>query len=187
MWLLKLKRMMDEVPQEFLEPRYFEGSLSPEKKLVGQLSDEEKRLLGVVYWLQRKMELEIEAHEILHDDPNYPLEDCLKFSIGQYPCECEAHLVSRILVSSIQERLSLHQSDFFFHGYEIYSSPNPVIERMKADFEIKKQLGGPANVEVPFFGPLLRLIPRRLIKQNPSLSKKFQKVTGYFLFGQVIF
>ena len=121
-WFDRLNRMMAEVPDRYLEPRVFDVSLVPGSKLVGQLTEEEKRLLGVFYQISEKINLEGEAHQALHAMGDHTInEGCLSYNIRQQIQEDELMLVGHMLFRSVAERLSMPESDFIFDSYDIYA------------------------------------------------------------------
>lgn len=137
MWLTKLRRMLDELPSEYLEPEPRGGvPLPPDVKQVGKLNNDEKRLFGLVRQLDNRMTLEFEAYETLHSDPTRSPEDCLRLSINQHVRECELNCVYEILTLSIRERLNQHESEFYFDGDDIYAHPDVLIEQMRFAYEV---------------------------------------------------
>lgn len=141
MFLTKLRRMMTELPQEFMEPVYKESPPPPEAKLVGQLTEEERRLFGVLRQLQNKINLDDDAHQVLHNARNHNEEDCLNHQIRQYRCEFLLYCVNDILTLSLRERLSLPESMFDFDGNDIYAFPDDVVSGMRLSFEMIKKTG----------------------------------------------
>lgn len=146
MWLAKLKRMMDEVPEKYLEPERIEGPRPDWVKLVGQLAADETRLLGVARQMEAKLQLEDDAHKALHGGGSHPMnEACLKYHINQYLMEREIGAVVDVLFRSISERLSLPESEFAFDGADIYAFPNLEVQEMRERYELAQALSGPQS------------------------------------------
>lgn len=144
MWLAKLKRMMDEVPNKYLEPKRMEGSRPEWVKLVGQLTADEARLLGVASQLEAKLQLEDDAHKALHGGGSHSMnEACLKYHTNQLLMEREIGAVVDVLFRSISERLSLPESEFAFDGYDIYAFTNLDVQEMRKRYELVQSLTGP--------------------------------------------
>ncbi|OGM96872.1 MAG: hypothetical protein A3J46_03810 [Candidatus Yanofskybacteria bacterium RIFCSPHIGHO2_02_FULL_41_11] len=158
MWLRKLKRMLDEVPREFLEPKYLEEPPPSDQKPLGQLNEEEKRLWGVVRWLENKINLEENAHQTLHNYPNHNSKDCLNYTINRYLSGVNLDYVYGILVLSLKERLVLPECQFFIHGNDIYSFPDRAINEMRLQFEDQKMIGDEAQDHIfnDLFSPVDR-------------------------------
>lgn len=142
-WPVMLERMMKEVPQEFLEPKYLEISPAFDQKPAGRLTEAEKRLWGVVRWLESRIELEVGAHEVLHENLNDNLSPaaCAAASIGEYLGTAKMNQAFSGIVLSLKERLKLPESLFFFHGEDIYPFQDSVISRIKFDFQKKQREG----------------------------------------------
>ena len=135
MWLAKLNRMMTELPDKYLVPQPFDALAVDGAKLVGQLSEEEKRLLGVCYQLGAKMELEAEAHNALYGNPDHIMTElCLRHKIQECLVQGDLSLICGILCKSIAERLSLFESDFLYDGFDIYAIELPDITDIKDSY-----------------------------------------------------
>lgn len=132
MWLAKLQRMIDELPEQYLQagPGDPEAMMliPPGSKPVSQLTEEEKRLNGVYNQLWDAAHLEFEAHVALYgeDESKHPPEACRKFAEQMRPRDEEAQLVSAILARSLKERLGF-ENEYIIDNYDVYAvSPNPI-------------------------------------------------------------
>ena len=124
MWLAKLARMMDELPEKYLEPLPLDPQdkafLSPDAKPVGQITEEEKRLYGVSRQLHDSLRLEDEAHQSLHEQGMLHLPDvCRRFNERAFLKEEECTLVMDILLRTMGERLG-PENIYRINGYDIY-------------------------------------------------------------------
>lgn len=132
MWRDKLTRMMDELPEKYLQA----GQSDPEElslipsgsKPVSQLTEEEKRLDGVYRQLWDMALLEADAHKALYgeDESKHPLEACRKHNQQMVIRDQEIQLVIGILMRSLKERLGL-ENEYVIDHHDIYVvSPDPI-------------------------------------------------------------
>ena len=136
MWLAKLKRMMDELPEKYLQA----GPSHPEElkliplgsKPVSRLNEEEKRLDGVCRQLWDAALLEADAHQALHgeDTSKHPPEVCLRHQAQMFHREEEMQMISAILVRSLSERLGF-ENDYAIAGHDVYAIPSVLDEAVK--------------------------------------------------------
>ncbi len=132
MWRAKLQRMMDELPEKYLQVDPESPNelmpLPPGSKPAGPLTDEEIRLDGVCRQLWEAAILEGEAHRALHgqDFRKHPPEACLKHNQGMVLREQEIQLVSGILLRSLGERLGF-ENGYAIKGHDVYTVP-PVLD-----------------------------------------------------------
>ena len=134
MWLAKLQRMMDELPEKYLQA----GPSDPEElaliplgsELVSRLTEEEKRLDGVCRQLWDMVQLEVEAHNTLHEN-QYPSEVCLRHNAQMCHREEEMQIISAILVRSLSERLGF-ENDYAIAGHDVYAIPTILDEALRA-------------------------------------------------------
>lgn len=125
MWLAKLKRMMDELPEQYLQakpgnPQALEF-IPPGSKPVSRLTEEEKKLDGVCRQLWAAGNLEFKAHMALFgpDESKHPLEACQKHNEQTNVRDEEIQLISAILLRSLRERLGF-ESEYVVDGHDIY-------------------------------------------------------------------
>lgn len=131
MWLAKFQRMVDELPDKYLEPQPLEPQdkalLLPDSKPVGQLTEEEKRLYGVSLQLHDSLVLEEEAHQALRQQETAHSPDvCDRVHKDMYRRQSEIMLVLGIVLMSLGERLGF--DDYMIDGYDIYAVPEAVNE-----------------------------------------------------------
>ena len=129
MWLAKLKRMMDELPDKYLEPKPLEPEdkllLSLNAKPIGQITEEEKRLYGVSRRLEDAMVLEEEAHQALHienEDHSSELYERLYSDMERR--RYELMTVVSVLLMSLGERLG-HDNAYMIDGDDVYAISPP--------------------------------------------------------------
>ena len=133
MWLAKLQRMMDELPEKYLQA----GPSHPEElkliplgsKPVSQLNEEEKRLDGGCRQLWDMANLEAEAHDALHAN-QHPSEVCLRHQAQMFHREEEIQMISAILVRSLSERLGF-ENDYAIAGHDVYAISSVLDEAVK--------------------------------------------------------
>lgn len=139
MWLAKLKRMMDELPEQYLQARPGDPEelalILPGSEPVGQLTEEEKRLDGVCCQLWNAANLEAEAHKALHhsqgqDESQHPPEACLRHKAQMDHREEEIQMISAILMRSLIERLG-SENDYVVAGHDVYAIPSVLDEVLK--------------------------------------------------------
>lgn len=144
MWLAKLKRMMDELPEQYLQPYLVnpeDFSLIPVgSKPVSQLTEEEKRLRGVVCQLNDSILREDEAHRALHDQgmAGHSQEACFNYQNKMMLKEKEVEVIAEIFYRSLEERLG-YENFFIIDGYDIYAVPYKKVtcnQPMPDDFNI---------------------------------------------------
>ena len=134
MWLAKLQRMMDELPEKYLQA----GPSDPEElaliplgsELVSRLTEEEKRLDGVCRQLWDMVQLEVEAHNTLHES-QHPSEVCLRHHAQMLHREEEMQIISAILVRALSERLGF-ENDYAIAGHDVYAIPTILDEALRA-------------------------------------------------------
>ncbi len=162
MWLAKLKRMMDELPERYLQPEAGDPEelalIPPGSKPVSQLTEEEQRLDGVCRQLYDMAELEFDAHKALHgqDESTHPPGACLKHNAQMRLREEEMELVWGILMRSLNERLGF-ENDHVVDGHDVYAIPSiltsgvvvrdirDVLEELPDDVDIPGFRGWPEN------------------------------------------
>lgn len=143
MWLAKLQRMMNELPEKYLKPYPCDmqsmAMLPPDARPVSQITEEEKRLYGVANQLMDKIDLDDNAHEDLSGRRHKINESCLEHSIKQTIAEDEVSVVRSLLNRSVRERLG-SEKDYLIDGYDVYAVPCLTFERMRQGFEISKKM-----------------------------------------------
>jgi len=129
MWLAKLKRMMDELPEKYLQVKPADPQIltliPPGSKPVSQLTEEEKRLDGVFHQLLNSANLETEAHIALYgeDESKHPPEACRKYNDQMESRDEEMQIISAILRRSLRERLGF-ENEYIINNYDVYAIPN---------------------------------------------------------------
>lgn len=124
MWLAKLQRMIEELPDKYLEPKPLDPQdkalLSLDSKPIGQITEEEKRLYGVSRQLYDSLCLEAEANQALHEQGTLHSSDvCRRFHEQMSLKEEELALVISIVLRSLGERLGF-EDEYVIDGYDIY-------------------------------------------------------------------
>ena len=138
MWLAKLKRMLDELPEQYLQPVPVDSEavilIPPGSKPVSRLTEEEKRLYGAYNQLCDAVCREAEAHRALYgqDDSKHPPEACHKFAEQMRPRDEEAQLVLAILARSLKERLGF-ENEYIIDNHDVYAVPYITIALMGGD------------------------------------------------------
>ena len=128
MWLAKFKRMMDELPETYLQPKPADPRafmmIPPGSKPVGRVTEEEKRLDAVFRQLWASAHLEYEAHMALYgaDESKHPPEACRKHGEQMKPRDEEMQIISAILLRSLRERLGL-ENEYVIHNHDVYAVP----------------------------------------------------------------
>lgn len=128
MWCAKLKKMMDELPERYLQPEPVSSGammlIPPGSKPVSQLMEEEKKLNGVYNQLWDAACREAEAHSTLYgeDESKHPPEACRKFAEQMRPREDEMQLVLDIFAMSLKERLGF-ENEYIIDNYDVYAIP----------------------------------------------------------------
>ena len=131
MWLAKLAKMMNELPEKYLEPQPLDPKdkvlLPPDSKPVGQTTEEEKRLYGVCRQLRDSLCLEDETHQALHEQgmPHSP-DVCQRFGEQVDLKKEELMLVMGILLRTLGEHFGF-ENDYMIDGYDIYTVTETMI------------------------------------------------------------
>ena len=137
MWRAKLQRMMDELPEKYLQAGPSDPEelalIPPGSKQVSRLTEEEIRLDGVCRQLWDMAHLEAEAHRALHgqDESKHPPEACLRHSKQMFYKEEEIQMISDALMRSLHERLGF-ENDYAIIGHDVYAIPSAFDEALKA-------------------------------------------------------
>lgn len=126
MWFDKIKRMMDELPEQYLQPKTVDPEIMKlilhDLKPVSQLTEEEKRLTGVGQQLADVIKREVEAYQVLHrnDDSEHSLEAWERFVDRILFIKDELKLVSDTFLISLRERLGI-ENYYVADGHDIYA------------------------------------------------------------------
>ena len=156
MWLAKIKRMMDELPEQYLQPKPVDPEammlIPPGSKPVSQLTEEEMRLNGVARQLNDTALLEHEAHIALYgqDESEHPLEACRKHNEQIRSRDEELEIVLDILIRSFKERLGF-ENEYIIDGYDIYVIAFLTVEVMEPDTDTKDEPASMDGVGIPGF------------------------------------
>lgn len=130
-----LEKVMAEVPDVYLQPEEPREPLPSDAKLVGQLTDYEKRLLGVVRQMEEEMDCEDNAHEALHSSGNsHEISDCEEYNVRTAIADAKYSTVLTLLLIELRERLGLPENMFAFDGENIYSLPDPTFQEIRSSF-----------------------------------------------------
>ena len=154
MWRAKLDRMMAELPEKYLQPRPANPEdfmqVPPGSKPVSQITEEERRLIGVYHQLIDVFRMEEEAHDVLHGqvEDGLSLEICKKHRAQALHREAELEIISLIFTRSLLERLGF-ENDYIVNGSDVYAVPSVAAEIAREEV-VEDQ---PAPDDFDNFGP----------------------------------
>lgn len=162
----KLDRMMAEVSEKFLAPEKidFTESLPPDLRLVGQLTEAEKRLLGVIRQLEDKLNLEDQAHDVLHSDPQHDTSSCQIYNEKRLLADQFLSVCAAILLETLRGRLpGTENCMFLFDGDNVYAHLDTQVKKLRSDFAMVGQLKGLDSY-------LSKLTSLDLVDSEPKIS-----------------
>ena len=156
MWLAKLKRMMDELPEKYLQANPADPQalmmIPPGSKPVGRIIEEEKRLDGVCRQLWDMALLETDAHRALHGEntSKHPPEACRKHNEDMRNRDQELQIISAILLRSLKERLGF-ENEYVIDNDDIYAIPNLLDGLQILAQDLSEDQATPDDMSIPGF------------------------------------
>ena len=139
-WFVKIERIMSELPDKYLEPRPLNLEnrtiIPPGSQPIGQLTEGEKRLMGVFHQLFDSLHLEVEAHNALHEqDTSHSPQVCREFYKQRAQKDRELWLIINNAVGSLKERFGV-ENEYLIDGHDVYVFTEAMIASQRNILEL---------------------------------------------------